>query len=115
MNYPLGIKSAGQPKVLTSVATTYAENTNRMSFTSKIRRARLQLVGSNYVYMIASATALADPATSLADATLRQRFVAKALADGGSEYELNFNFEVQYLYFLADTASANAHVVGYAL
>ena len=110
-----GHESAAQRFELASVAGTYAANTNRVAFARPVRRLRLYLAGSanTHLYMHATKTEDATPATELATAGSRYRFNARTLANGGSVVDIAFDFEVNFLYFLTSAGTCDAHVIGW--
>lgn len=113
----LGLRSAAQRRALGSVASTYAENTNRMTFETGVRFLELDISGSAavYLYVVASATAIAVPATALDDAALRKRVTMKTKANGGTQARLAFNFAAKYVYFLTESGTADIAADGFPL
>jgi len=112
-----GLNSAAQRHELSSIAGTYAANTNRIALARPIRRVRLYLASSanNQVFMHAANAEDASPATELAAVGSRYRFIGEALANGGSVVDICFNFDVKFLYFLTSAGTCDAHVIGWEL
>lgn len=102
---------------LSSVANSYAANTNKLSLSKPVRSVRLLAVGSGQMLFMVpkstkeSAVAGFAPATDLADATKRYKMVA--LAAPQQEYRFTFDHPVQDFYFLTASGNAAVYATGY--
>jgi hypothetical protein len=113
----LGLRSAAARQELTSVATPYAEATNRMEFPDGVRFLDLDIAGSAavYLYVYASPSLLTDAEAiaALGDATRRQRVLMKTKANGGVQTRVAFNADAKYVYFITESGTADVAAAGY--
>ncbi len=101
-----------------AVANTYVEATNMLDLGASADPHHVKFSVSTavakgeWLYVVASPTAIAVPATPLADAAQRIRIFApdEALSPA-AVFEHTFNFGVRFLYFLSGSSTIDVSVV----